>query len=165
MSSMLQQDCISTGDAHTKLLQLVMCGWVEYGSPVAKKDGSMRMCVNYRALHKQTRKTDIHCRALMTYLTSCKVLLFFPVLICKVHSTKCGVNKKTSLNLGGGPTPGEGVQQCNAAEEHVVSLVATAKGGKVAAIRQGHCSVTIAWAGGFSFYLRGMLSPLPCLGI
>lgn len=72
---------------------------------------------------------------------------------------------KTSLDLGGGPSPGKGVQQCNAAEEHMVSLVAASKGRKVAAIRQGHCSVTIAWAGCFSFYLRGMLSPFPCLSV
>ena len=81
-------------------------------------------------------------------------------LLCVVS-----VKKKTSLNLGGGPSPGEGVQQCDAAEEHVVSLVASAKGSKVAAIRQGHCSMTISWAGGFSFYLRGVLSPFPCLSV
>lgn len=75
------------------------------------------------------------------------------------------VKVKTSLNFGGGPSPGESVQQCNAAEEHVVCLVATPKGGKVATIRQGHCSVTIAWAGCFSFNLRGVLSPFPCLSV
>ena len=72
---------------------------------------------------------------------------------------------KTSLNFGGGPSPGESVQQCNAAEEHVVSLVAAPKGGKVATIRQGYRRVTIAWAGRLSFYLRGVLSPFPCLSV
>ena len=69
------------------------------------------------------------------------------------------------LDLGGGPSPGEGVQQCNAAEEHVVSLIAAAKGGKVAAIGQGHRCMAIARAGRLSFYLRGVLSPLPGLSV
>jgi len=60
---------------------------------------------------------------------------------------------KADLDLGGAPTPCEGVQQSNAAEEHVLPAVTAAKGGQVAVIRQGQGGVAVARAGGLPLHL------------
>ena len=64
----------------------------EYGSPVifvAKKDGSMRMCVDYSALNKQTRKNRYSLPRIDVCLMSYRARKCSLVLICRVHITKC----------------------------------------------------------------------------
>ena len=60
---------------------------------------------------------------------------------------------KADLDLGGAPTPCEGVQQSNVAEEHVLPAVTAAEGCEVAVIRQGQGGVAVAGAGGLPLHL------------
>ncbi|GJP86447.1 hypothetical protein CLOP_g16472 [Closterium sp. NIES-67] len=59
---------------------LVRSSTSPYGAPVLftpKLDGSLRMCIDYRALNKQTRFHES-----MTCLTSFREPLYFPNWIC-----------------------------------------------------------------------------------
>lgn len=72
---------------------------------------------------------------------------------------------ETHLDLWGTPAPSQGVQESDAAEEHVLSLITASKRGQVAPIGQAHCAVAIARTGRLALHLRRVLSPLPGLSV
>ncbi|GJP49230.1 hypothetical protein CLOM_g8470, partial [Closterium sp. NIES-68] len=64
---------------------LIRPSTLPYGAPVLftpKPDGSLRMCIDYRALNKQTIKNNIRYHESMTCLISFGELRYFPNWIC-----------------------------------------------------------------------------------
>jgi hypothetical protein len=86
-----------------QLEELLAKGYIKpnkspYGAPVLfvhKKDGTLRMCVDYRALNRATVKTGILCLASMIYLTVSQEPKFLIELIYVRGITKLGLRKGT----------------------------------------------------------------------
>jgi hypothetical protein len=86
-----------------QLEELIAKGYIKpnkspYGAPVLfvqKKDGTLRMCVDYRALNKATVKNRILCFASMIYLIVSREPRFLIELIYVRGITKLGSRKGT----------------------------------------------------------------------
>ena len=66
-----------------QLQDLLSKGFIPWGAPVLfvkKKDGSMRMCIEYRQLNKVTIRNKYLIPRIDDYFISCRVLQFSPKL-------------------------------------------------------------------------------------